>query len=82
MRDFAVLEDLAWNLYKACKDAPEESIQNVSQEVGSLHLVLKEAGEIYSDATLSAAQEQARLDAIKERSTRLSGKIQPACNGK
>ena len=66
VRDFAVLKELAWNLYKACKYGQAESFQNVSQEVASLHLVFKEAGEIYSDATLSAVQEQARLEDIRD----------------
>lgn len=60
--DFAVLGQLAWNIYKACKDAPE-GFKNISQEVSSLHLVLKELEEIYPDADLSAAQ-QSRLEII------------------
>lgn len=57
--DFAILGQFAWMLYKSCKDAPE-SFKNISQEVLSLHLVLKEVEETYSDAVLSATQ-QSRL---------------------
>lgn len=60
--DFIALGQLAWKVYKACKEAPE-SFKNISQEVSSLHLVLKELEEILSDETLSATQ-QARLDNI------------------
>lgn len=57
--DFVVLGQLAWKVYRTCKDAPE-SFKNISQEVSSLHLVLKEVEETYSGATLSANQ-QSRL---------------------
>lgn len=54
--DFAVLGQLTWQIYKACRDAPE-SFKNISQEVSSLHLLLKELEESHSDdAALSAAQ--------------------------
>lgn len=54
--DFVALRQLAWKLYKTCKDAPE-GFKDVSQEILSLHAVLKEAEEMHSDATLSAAQQ-------------------------
>lgn len=54
--DFVALGQLAWKLYKTCKDAPE-GFKDVSQEILSLHAVLKEAEETHSDATLSAAQQ-------------------------
>lgn len=60
--DFVALGRLAWNIYKTCKDAPE-GFKNVSQEVLSLHAVLKEVEDTYSDVTLSAAQ-QSRLRII------------------
>ena len=62
MGDFAALGQIAWKIYKACKDAPE-SFKNVSQEVLSLHAVRKEVEETYSDAILSAAQ-QSRLEIV------------------
>ena len=60
--DFATLGQLAWTIYKTCKDSPE-SFKNVSQEVLSLHAVLKELEETHSNATLSAAQ-QSRLETV------------------
>lgn len=54
--DFIVLGQLAWRVYKSCKDAPD-GFKNVSQEVLSLHAVLKEVEETFSQATLSAAQQ-------------------------
>ena len=60
--DVAALGQIAWKVYKACKYAPE-SFKNVSQEVLSLHAVLKELEETYSGATLSAAR-QSRLDIV------------------
>ncbi|MCJ1266071.1 hypothetical protein MMC22_005953 [Lobaria immixta] len=57
--DVAALGQIAWKIYKACKDAPE-SFKNVSQEVLSLHAVLKELEETYSGVMLSAAR-QSRL---------------------
>lgn len=62
MGDFAALGQLAWKIYRACKDAPE-SFKNISQEVSSLHLVLKEVEETYSDETLPDAQ-QSHLQTI------------------
>ena len=53
--DFVAVGQLSWKIYKACKDAPE-GFKNIAQEVLSLHAVLKELEETYSDANLSAAQ--------------------------
>jgi hypothetical protein len=54
--DFVTLGQLAWKVYKSCKDAPE-SFSNISQEVLSLHTVLKEAEEILSEQSLSASKQ-------------------------
>lgn len=54
--DFVKLVELAWKIYKSCKDSPE-SFKNVSQEVLSLHVVLKEAEEILSGHPLSQSKE-------------------------
>lgn len=59
---FVALGQLAWTIYKACRDAPG-SFKNISQEVLSFHIVLKELGEAYSDVTLSAAK-QSRLESV------------------
>ena len=42
--DFVTIGNLAWNVYKSCKGAPE-SFGNISHEVLSLHAVLKETEE-------------------------------------
>ena len=60
--DFAVLGQLAWKIYKACKDAPD-SFNKLSQEVSSLHLVLKEVEEACSESALSVPQ-QSSLEAV------------------
>ncbi|MCJ1469020.1 hypothetical protein MMC07_007652 [Pseudocyphellaria aurata] len=60
--DFALLGQLAFRIYKACKDAPD-SFKNLSQEVSSLHMVLKEVEETLSDSGLSAPQ-QSRLQCV------------------
>ncbi|KAI9780749.1 MAG: hypothetical protein M1839_006536 [Geoglossum umbratile] len=60
--DILSLEQLAWKAYRSCKDAPE-SFKNISQEVLSLHALLKEIQENLSTETLSSTR-QARLKII------------------
>jgi hypothetical protein len=60
--DFIAVGNLAWQVYKSCKDAPE-SFKNVSQEVLSLHAVLKEIEETLSGHPLSQAKD-ARLATV------------------
>jgi hypothetical protein len=60
--DFIVLGQLAWKVYKSCKDAPE-SFKNISQEVLSLHAVLREVEENLSAQTLPVTR-QANLETI------------------
>ncbi|MCJ1469064.1 hypothetical protein MMC07_007696 [Pseudocyphellaria aurata] len=62
--DIAALGQLAWRVYKACKDAPD-SFKNISQEVSSLSMVLKEVEEALSNSGLSAPQ-QSRLKFVGE----------------
>ena len=54
--DFLAVGQLAWTVYKSCKDAPE-SFGNISQEVLSLHVVIKEFEDNVSGQTLTAAQQ-------------------------
>jgi hypothetical protein len=54
--DFVAVGQFAWQVYKSCKDAPK-SFKNVSQEVLSLHAVLKEAEETLSGYPLSQSKE-------------------------
>jgi hypothetical protein len=51
--DFVAVGQLAWTVYKSCKEAPE-SFANISVEVLSLHVVLKEVEELLSDQNLPA----------------------------
>ncbi|KAK5094137.1 hypothetical protein LTR70_004291 [Exophiala xenobiotica] len=44
---------LAWKLYKRCKTAPE-SFYNISQELQSLHAVLKECEEAFTGSNYSS----------------------------
>jgi hypothetical protein len=46
--DFVALGTLAWQVYRSCRDAPE-NFGNVSQDVLSLHAVLREVEEDLSD---------------------------------
>jgi hypothetical protein len=55
--DFVTLGQLAWNVYKSCKDAPQ-SFNNISQEVLSLSAVLREAEESFSGQTLTMATQE------------------------
>ncbi|KAH0541665.1 hypothetical protein FGG08_003896 [Glutinoglossum americanum] len=60
--DFITLGSLAWNVYKACKAAPE-SFGNISLEILSLHAVLKEVEEIVFVRPL-ASERQASLKVV------------------
>jgi hypothetical protein len=42
--DIILIANLAWNLYKSCKDSSDE-FKRISHEVASLHVVLKETEE-------------------------------------
>lgn len=54
--DFVACGQLAWKIYKACKDTLD-NFKNISHEVLPLHAVLKEVEEANSDANLSAARQ-------------------------
>jgi hypothetical protein len=56
--DFITVGNLAWQVYKSCKDAPE-SFKNISQEVLSLHAVLKEVEETFLGHPLPQSKEAA-----------------------
>lgn len=52
--DFVALGELTWKIYKACQNAPE-GFKNISQEVLSSHVVIKEVEKTYLDVSMSAA---------------------------
>lgn len=54
--DFVAILNLAWQVYKSCKDAPG-SFRNISQEVLSLHAVLKEVEETLLDHPIPPSKE-------------------------
>jgi hypothetical protein len=54
--DIVLLGQLAWKAYRSCKDAPE-SFKNVSQEVLSLHAILREIEETFSGQTLLSTRQ-------------------------
>ena len=60
--DFVAVGTIAWNVYKSCRAAPG-SFSNISNEVLSLHAVLKEADETIFRSPLSP-ESQARLKTI------------------
>jgi hypothetical protein len=60
--DFVAIGMLAWDVFKACKAAPE-GFENISREVLSLHAVLKESEETVFALPLSL-EKQTRLKAI------------------
>ena len=62
--DFLAVGELAWKVYKSCKSAPE-SFGSISQEVLSLHALLKEVEEAYSRQTLTKAQKE-RLATVRD----------------
>src|SRR5436190_5435163 len=55
--DFITLGQLAWKVYKSCKNAPQ-SFKDVSQEVLSLSAVLREAEEAFSGQPLSTRTQE------------------------
>lgn len=55
--DFVAVTQLAWTVYKSCRDAPE-SFNNISTGMPSLHAVLKEVEEIISEKPLSETRKQ------------------------
>ena len=62
--DVIAVGHLAWTAYKGCRDAPG-SFKNISQEVLSLHAVLKEVEECLSGQSLSISR-QSRLKVVTD----------------
>jgi hypothetical protein len=62
--DISAVSQLAWQVYRACKDAPE-SFENILDEVLSFHAVLKEVEETVSECQLSQSQTE-RLRTITQ----------------
>ena len=62
--DLVSTSALAWKIYKACKDSPGE-FKNISSEVISLHIVLKEVQDSLTCQHLNPRQE-AQLASVGE----------------
>lgn len=60
--DVVVVSTLAWRMYRACKDSLND-FRNISSEVLSLHVILKELQDNASDEILNG-QQQAQLDVL------------------
>jgi hypothetical protein len=60
--DFIAIGTLSWKVYKSCKGAPG-SFKDISSEVLSLHVVLKEAEETVFAHPLSTTKQE-RLKAV------------------
>ena len=58
--DFLAVGQLSWKVYKKCKDSPG-SYAELSNEVGALHIVMKETEELFSQQDLTAQQENRLL---------------------
>jgi hypothetical protein len=76
--DFIALGQLAWQVYKSCKDAPG-SFRNISSEVLSLHAVLKEVEETLLSYTLPKSK-QASLVTITSGCQDVLGDLQSLVN--
>jgi hypothetical protein len=60
--DFITVPAFAWKVYKSCKDSSED-FRNISSEVVSLHIVLKETAEYLSEQNLEPDTE-AQLNSL------------------
>lgn len=72
--DFLAVGTLAWDVYKSCRAAPD-SFTNISNEVLSLHAVLKEADETIFKSPQSP-ERQARLKTIGDGCQYVLGDLQ------
>src|SRR5437667_7692142 len=59
--DFIKVSELAWSVYKACKDAPEE-FREIAQELSSVHITLRE----FQDEVNSPNSRLNKLDSKRE----------------
>jgi hypothetical protein len=59
--DFITLPAFAWKLYRKCRDS-QSDFKNLSQEVASLHVTLKEATDYVSEGSLNAPREKQLLN--------------------
>ena len=60
--DFLAVSKLAWDVYTAYKDAPED-FRNISDEIKSLHIIVNRNKDRFQDKTLNS-NEQVQLRGI------------------
>ncbi len=58
--DFVTVPTFAWTVYKSCKESSDD-FRNISTEVASLHVVLKETEECLAEHILDPDQERRLL---------------------
>ena len=75
--DFCTVTTLAWQIYKACKDSSDD-FKNLSNEVASLHIVLKESSEHLQEEDLDLERQKSLVgigqgceDVLKDIESRL-----------
>ena len=75
--DFCTVTTLAWQIYKACKDSSDD-FKNLSNEVASLHIVLKESFEHLQEEDLDLERQKSLVgigqgceDVLKDIESRL-----------
>jgi hypothetical protein len=76
--DILAIVNIAWDVYKSCKDAPK-SFGNIESEVLSFHAVLKEAEEMVS-ASPPSGEQQERLKAVMDGCHRVIKDLQTLVN--
>ena len=64
MGDIMAISRLAFKVYTACKDAPDE-YGNISDEVKSLHIVLDSAAQHFKSTTLSDDKQQKGQEVLR-----------------
>ena len=60
--DFIAVSKLAWDVYTAYKDAPED-FRNISDEIKSLHIIVDRSKDKFQDKALNS-DEQVQLQEI------------------
>ena len=62
--DIMAISGLAFKVYTACKDAPDE-YRNISDEVKSLHIIINKAAQHFESTTLSTSSRQEGQEVLK-----------------
>ena len=62
--DIMAISRLAFKVYTACKDAPDD-YRNISDEVKSLHIIINKAAQHFESATLSTSSRQEGQEVLK-----------------